>query len=404
MNRRDFLRKTSTATVAAFGLGPGLRGAPASPSSTLRLGLIGTGDRGSALLGEILALAKPHNVQVVALCDVWRKNREAAAAKVQAHQGAAPRAFSRYQELLELAELDAVTIATPDFGHGPILVAALEAGKDVYVEKPMSLDLALANRALELARAQARVVQAGTQRRSDPRQRGAAKALAAGVLGTLSRVSVAMNFNQPRWARAYQDCLAADVDWPAFLMHLPTRPFDARLLRRWHHSKECTNGLSGLWMSHYTDAVSQLTGAPYPASAVAHGGLYVWKDGREHTDTFHALLDYPEGFLFSWAMGLGNSAGVHFTVHGTLGTLDAERWTLSPEGGANTKLEAAPVVPEPCPSHMENWLTCLRSRERPSADIQCGHQHAVATIMAAAALETGRRQVYHPATRTVQAG
>jgi predicted dehydrogenase len=194
------------------------------------------------------------------------------------------------------------------------------------------------------------------------------------------------------------------VDWEAFLLHLPKRPFDAKLLRQWQLYWETSNGLPGLWMTHYADAVHLVTGAKYPASAVAHGGIYVWKDGRDHTDTFHALLDYPEGFLFDWGMGLGNSAGVRFTIHGTKGTMDLEKWTISPEGGRDSTIEAGPIPAEPNQSHMGNWLACLRSRQRPNADIEFGHQHAVATIMTAIALQTGRRQKYDPAKRTISSG
>jgi predicted dehydrogenase len=213
-----------------------------------------------------------------------------------------------------------------------------------------------------------------------------------------------MYFHEPRWARGVTDCQEADVDWEAFLLRLPKRPFDARLLRCWQLYRATSNGLPGLWMTHYADAVHMITGAKYPASAVAHGGIYVWKDGREHTDTFHALLDYPEGFLFDWGMGLGNSSGVHFSIHGTQGTIDLEKWTVSPEGGRNSSLQAGLIASEPNQSHMGNWLGCLRSRQQPNANIQLGHQHAVATIMAAQALETGRRQKYDPVTRTITAG
>jgi len=272
------------------------------------------------------------------------------------------------------------------------------------VEKPMTIELAAANAALDLARARGRIVQAGTQRRSDGHFRGAAGLLATGVLGQISRVTAEANFNEARWARRYDNCAAAEVDWNAFLLNLPERPFDPKLLRRWQLYRDCTNGLAGLWMTHYADAVSLLTGAKYPASAVAHGNIYVWKDGREHTDTFHALLDYPEGFLFSWGMGLGNSVAMSFTIHGTRGTMDIEKWTATPEVRGKSEVKPEPVPAEECPGHMENWLTCLRTRQRPAADIQFGHQHAVATIMAATALQTGHRQKYDPVQRTIFAG
>ena len=402
MNRRDFLKYTSTASAAVLSANALSARAQTGANERISIGVIGAGGRGTDLMTQINAVAKPQNVQITAVCDVWKKNLHTAATRIQSWFGAAPREFTRFGDLLALKDVDAVVIATPDFSHGPILVAALRAGKDVYVEKPMTIDLALATEALDLARANQRIVQAGTQYRSDGNYIGAAKLLATGALGTISRISTAMNFNEARWARSYADCQEADVDWEAYLLHLPKRAFEPRLLRRWQLSRDCTNGLSGLWMSHYADAIHFLTGAKYPRSAVAHGGTYVWRDGREHTDTFHALIDYPEGFLFDWGMGLGNAGGTHFTIHGTKGTIDLHAWTHSTEGGAQR--EPAKIIAERGPSHMENWLTCLRSRQRPAADIQFGHQHAVATIMAATALQTGQRQKYDPVQRVLVAG
>jgi hypothetical protein len=147
-----------------------------------------------------------------------------------------------------------------------------------------------------------------------------------------------------------------------------------------------------------------LTGAKYPDSAVALGGIYAWKDIREHPDTFHAVLEYPEGFLFEWGMGLGNGEGTRFSVNGAMGTIDLEKWTVSPSGGRRSTLQARKLEPLHSTSHMENWLECIRSRKTTNAPIQAGHQHAVATIMTARAFETGRRQRYNPTTRTISAG
>jgi predicted dehydrogenase len=275
----------------------------------------------------------------------------------------------------------------------------------------MALDVAEASEALDLARAGNRVVQAGTQYRSHGGYHAAARELAAGAVGTVSRVTAQANFNGARWARPFADCKAADVDWAAYLFNRPARPFDPKLLRRWQLYRDFTNGLPGLWMSHYADAVHLLTGAKYPSAAVALGGVYAWKDGREHADTVHAALDYPEGFLFDWGMGLGNAAGTHFRVHGTKGTLDLgtnyaspTEVTITPEGGPKASGSARKVSHDPSPDHMANWLECLRTRQRPRADIEYGHQHAIATILTAAALETGRRQRYDPARREVRPG
>jgi predicted dehydrogenase len=381
-----------------------LRGAPGA-NERIRLGMIGTGDRAQALLAEITKVAKRENVQVAAICDVWTKNREATAAKIEKAFGAAPRTFTKFEELLALKDVDAVTIATPDFSHAPILLAALEAGKDVYVEKPMSLDLDAANKALDLARAKRAVVQVGTQRRSEGKCIGAAKEIASGALGKISRVSVGMHFNHARWARAYDNCQETDVDWPAFLLGKGPRPFDAKLLRRWQLYRFCTNGIAGLWLPHYADLVGMLTGAKYPSRGVSLGGNFVWQDGREHSDTFHTVLEYPEGFLFDFAMSLGNTGGTHCTVHGTKATLDVEEGTITPEGGTKEKpVEVKKVGSVSVVSHMANWLQCLRSRERPVADIQFGQQHTVAVVLSGLAFETGLRHRYDATSRTVAPG
>ena len=403
VTRRDFLKQTSV-SAAALATSTWISRAQsgARANGRISIGMIGVGDRASSHVHELLALTEKQNVAITAVCDVWKKNREAAAATVARSCGREPRQFTRFNELLAWRDVDAVVIATPDFSHAPILIAAIEAGKDVYIEKPMTIDIAAANKALDLACANRRVVQAGTQRRSDGHFIAAAKCVGTGALGKLNRISAAMNVNQTRWMRRVDDCREADVDWEAFTLGTLKRSFDPRLLRCWQLFRDTSNGMPGLWMTHYADAVHMLTNAKYPSSAVSLGGNYVWKDGREHADTFHTLLEYPEGFLFDWSMGLGNSAGVHFTLHGTKGTLDAEKWTCSNDGAADAKpadIALTKISPERSVSHIENWLECLRSRARPNADIEFGHQHVVATVMAAVALETGRRQKWDPAKR-----
>jgi len=392
--RRHFLKQTSLG-AAALSLSPFvLRGAPGA-NDRISIGMIGTGDRAQAHVSDLLKNAKNHNIQVTAICDVWKKNRESTAAKIKKASGNEPRTFTKFQELLALNDVDAVVIATPDFGHTPIMLEALAVGKDVYVEKPMSLDLDLANKALALARAKERVVQVGTQRRSDGKHIAAAKEVASGALGKLSRISVAVHFNHARWARAYEDCKEADVDWPAFLMGKGTMPFDAKLLRRWQLYRYCTNGISGLWLPHYADLICFFSGAKYPSRAVSLGGNFIWKDGREHADTFQTILEYPEGFLFDFTMDLGNANGSRFLLHGTRGTLDVDNWTITPEGGTkSSKPEPKTIAALPATGHMENWLECIRSRKLPAADIQIGQQQTVAVVMSALASETGVRQQF----------
>lgn len=408
ISRRKFFIRGS-ASAAALGTSALIAQRAHGANERISIGVVGTGDRASAHIGDLQKLAKTHNVEITAICDVWKINLRRAAERIYKGFGKEPRQFTRFGDLVALSDVDAVVIATPDYAHTPVMIEALKAGKDVYVEKPMSQTVEEATEALDLARSKERIVQVGTQYRSSGLYRAAARQIATGILGKISRVSVAVCFNHARWARRYDDCKEPDVDWDAYLFNRPKAAFDPKLLRRWHLYRAFTNGLSGLWMSHAVDANCMLTGAKYPESAVAHGGIYVWKDDREHTDTFHALLAYPEGYLFSWAMSLGNAAGSHYSVHGTDATLDLGTSTgepntvvIQPEAGK--KGEIIKIKAEPTESHMGNWLECIRSRKMPNADIECGHQHAVATIMAAQALETGRRQKYDAEKRRILEG
>jgi predicted dehydrogenase len=412
ITRRSFLTAaTSTGAAAVLG-GASLARAASAPVASaatqaaganerLSIGLIGLGVRMSTHLPEIQKLAAEKNVEITALCDVWKVALNQRAEQVKKVSGKAPRTFTRFQDLLALKDVDAVVVATPDFSHMPIALAALRAGKDVYCEKPMSLSMAEANEALDIVRSKGRVVQVGTQHRSEGLYRAAAREIATGELGKITRINVSVNVNAPRWDRPFDDMKEADVDWDAYLLDLPKRPFDARRLRCWQLYKGCTNGMPGLWMTHYADAVNLLAGTKYPRGAIGLGGIYHWKD-REHPDTFAALVDYPEGFLFNWGMGLCNASGDLFTVHGTNGTLDVNKLTVTPEDTKDKKLEVRKLEREPNESHMGNWLDCLRTRKRPNADIDCGHQHAVTTIMCAEAFDSGRRQTYDAAKREIR--
>ena len=357
-------------------------------------------------MSEIQQFSGEQNVDITAVCDVWNVNLKKAADRVKQWFGAKPRTTTRFGELLALDDVDAVVIATPDFAHTPILIEALKAGKDVYVEKPMSMEITPAHEALHLARANSRVVQVGTQRRSDGKFETARRAIADGKLGRISRVSAAVCFNHPRWLRPFEDCKKKDVDWDAYLFNREKRPFDPKQIRRWNLYRDFSSGLSGLWMSHFADIVNKMTGATYPRTATANGGTYVWKDGREHCDTFCALLDYPEEYLFDWTMTLANGADNHFRIFGTEATLNVDRMEFTTAGGdgegkgPRAKLE----IDTPDEHHMANWLKCLRTREKPIADIVHGVEHSVAAMMAATALHTGQRQRYDTSTHTASVG
>ncbi|MFQ5503701.1 MAG: Gfo/Idh/MocA family protein [Planctomycetota bacterium] len=402
LNRRRFLRVSGTGLAAGL-VPPGLIGRGAG--ERIRVGIIGCGGRGGWVLGRLVKHRTEANVTVTALCDVWRPARERMATRVEKSFGTKPRLFARYQDLLALPDVDAVVITTPDFAHSPILTAVAEAGKDAYCEKPMATRIEDANQALLAVRKHRRVVQIGTQRRSDGRFIAASELLRSGLLGKVVEIDTAWHDNRPRWKRSFEDVKQDDLDWEAFLMGGPSRPFDPRRYRCWHLYRDYTVGTVGLLGSHLIDAATWLVGESYPTSATALGGTYLWKD-REHADTMECLWEYPSGFLLRYGTRLGNSArGPELTIRGSRGSFDTSSFEARPEGGGKGRLEkGVKVAAKPGVDHVRNWLDCIRSREDPNAPIEAGHAHSVATIMAYQAWLSGRRQLWDAAERRLRSG
>lgn len=402
MSRREFLAKSalSAATLAvssAVGFAPSrAHGA----NDRVSIGVIGAGGRGGGLMGEIHKIS---GVEITAVCDTWRVQRERVATQVNGWYGGACRMFSNYEDLLALDDIDGVIIATPDFAHARILADAVKAGKDAFCEKPMATELPDAIAALDAAKQSDRVIQIGTQRRSEGAWRGLAKVIQSGMLGTISRVEVGWNDCGPRWNRGFGDLKAEDVDWQRFLMGRPNRPFDPSQYRRWHFYREFTNGTIALLGSHYLDMVHYAMSEEFPSTVVANGGHYVWKDGREHEDTVYAIYDYPSGFACRYLSGLGNECESGMRIYGTNGMFNEHGWTITGTGGrgANAIKEAIKVQPEGGESHIGNWVECMRSRKTTTAPVETGYQHSVACIMGYQALVTGRKLKYLPVLRRI---
>jgi len=376
-------------------LAPAILSARAASGDPVRLGLIGAGGRGTYLLGEIAKCEEAS--RVVAVCDVWSEAREKAAATVEKMHGKRPALTSRYHELLANKDVEAVIVAAPDFTHSVILREAIQAGKDVYCEKPMGTDFAEAKAAYLAVKASKQVVQIGTQRRSDPGLMAVAKLMREGVIGKVTRADLQVHFQEPRWRRDYSHINPSQIDWGAFAFGR-NLICDLRHWREWQLFRQTSNGIPGLWMSHLIDLAAWFLDDPYPKSAVALGGIYLWHDGRQTQDVFQALLEYPKECLVSFSMSLTNSAGNRNLWFGTKGTLDGDTLKITGEGSSLPDRLTAPVEVQPVAveSHMANFLRCVRSRQTPRANIQAGFSHAVADCMAVKAYDTGKRVGFDP--------
>lgn len=401
MNRRQFVLAAPTAVMATRAAGANDR---------IRVAVIGCGNRG--LLGEVLQFHQECNVEVAAVCDTWRQQRETAAAKTEKATGRKPDEIIHYQEVLARPDVDAVLISTPDHQHCRQLSAAIRAHKDVYIEKPLAMDMRELIEAVDTVKRSDRVVQVGTQVRSwEPSVAGKAF-VASGGLGKIFKIEQSRNGFRPYWhqtgARHVEE---ADADWKAFLMHRKYRPWNADQYAGWYGYHEFSRGPHTGFMAHFADLVHYITGASYPLRVVAMGGIYRWKDARTAPDSIEVVLEYPEqGFLARYSTTFGTGANSFMKFFGTRGVMDATRWdkpwTLSgrgyPEPDHLPDDGTVPVAEST--HHMKNWFECMRSRQQPHAPIDAGFGHAVACIMADEAYIRGRRMVYHPSSRTIKEG
>ena len=430
MNRRTFIQNTAVVAAGTAALNTNalsydrILGA----NDRISLGHIGIGSRGSELDGMVAALKDKKNVEMTAVCDLWRHNREQAVATNQKYYGKAPRAFQHPEQLIAARDLDAIIISTPEHSHSLLLKQVADAGRDGYCEKPMGNVLEEVKAARDAVHAKNLIVQIGTQHRSEPYQIAVRDLIRGGALGDVSKYEIAWNYHGPRWRGRpeVKQIREQDTDWNAWLMNKPRRPFDPQLYFEFRLYKDFSSGIPDQWMSHGIDLVHYFMDEVYPASVVAHGGVFAWHDGRENPDTFQALLTYPNGFLVSYSTSFGNDAIGYSRIMGKKATLyntggeGSPRWQIVEEVGnheqdndvdkkRNSRYIQLPGDKELPPtgiadedlSHMTNWLDCLRSRKQPNATVQNGFSHSVACIMAARAYWTGKRLYFDSKTEQI---
>src|ERR1051325_2926079 len=286
---------------------------------------------------------------MIAVCDLWNVNRERAAKAAAEEYGRRPFSFQYLEDLLASKDLDAVIISTADFQHAPLLRLTAEAGKDAYCEKPMATGLSEAKAARDAVLSRKLIVQIGTQHRSDPYQAVVRDLVAKGALGSISKIEIVWNYHGPRWRGRPEvpQIRETDTDWRKWLLDRPYRPFDPRAYFEFRLYREFSSGIPDQWMSHAIDMVHHVTGDPFPLSAVAHGGIFAWPDGRENPDTFQALLEYPKGFLVSYSTSFGNDSDSFTRIMGDRATLinvggeGSQRWKMVEERGTH---ESNPFV------------------------------------------------------------
>ncbi len=394
--RRSFLLAAGTAVAGSVATG-----FPANEA--LHVGVIGSGGRARHLMQS---LVKVPNVRIAAVCDVWDVALDAG------KKLADPMASTtkKYQELLDRKDVHAVLIGSPDHWHVPLTVAACAAGKDVYVEKPLTHEIGEGKAVLDAQAKSKAVVQVGTQQRSMPHIAKARELVKAGKIGKVLKVRMSWNRNTDRVRRNPLGVDPKSVDWKTFLGGAREQPFDEYRFRNWRWFWDFGGGLFTDLMVHWVDVAHWVLDLTYPETAVSVGQHIAAKDVWETPDTVQTLLTYPGGVQMHYEGTFSNAnKGAHIEFLGTEASLyvDRGRFELVPE--RNKKVEPMQEVVATRPDwrgadfydrpdgellHLTNWVECVRSRKEPTAPVSAGVSAAAAAHLSNQALRTGQTAVW----------
>ncbi|HEX4810636.1 MAG TPA: Gfo/Idh/MocA family oxidoreductase [Bryobacteraceae bacterium] len=395
-NRRQYLKDLGLATMGGY-LATS-RGYAAN--ETITIGCIGTGGRAQMLMK---ALQKIPGARMAAVCDVWDKNL--AAGKALADPQAS--ATKEYREILDRKDIDAVLIGSPNHQHVPMMTAAVSAGKDVYVEKPLTHHLEEGPAALEARNRSNRIVQVGMQQRSMPQFQKGYELVKSGQLGQIRKVHLTWNRNAARGSVEY-DIDPSTVDWKAWLGNARPQPFDAYRFREWRWFWDFGGGVLDDLMVHYIDVAHWYLDVDHPEQAATIGAKYT-NERWETPDTAQTILEYPGAQVYfeSTFMNARNGAMLEFMGSEATLYLDRGRLEVLPERrrDAHNRNPAIPSEPEmqwvlgtgpkgadfyDQPDgellHLSNWLECVRSRKTPNAPVEAGISAASAAHLGNIAL------------------
>ena len=398
--RRSFIVSAGTAAAATVA-GSVARGFPAN--DTLHVGVIGSGGRARHLLRSF---PKLDNVRVTAVCDVW----DVALAEGLKMADSKAARTKKYQELLDNKDVNAVLIGSPDHWHVPLTVAACNAGKDVYVEKPLTHDLGEGRAVIDAQAKSKRVVQVGTQQRSMPHIARARELVKAGRIGKVLKVKMSWNRNTNRVQRFPLGVDPNSVDWKTFVGPAKDQPFDEYRFRNWRWFWDFGGGIFTDLMVHWVDVAHWVLDLSAPEKAVSVGEFFNAKGVWETPDTVQTLLTYPGPIQMYFEGTFSNARnGAHIEFQGTDATIYVDRGRLELIPERNKKVEPMKEIHGKTPDypgadfydqpdgellHLANWAECVRSRKEPTAPVAAGVAAAAAAHLANQAMRTGQTAVW----------
>jgi predicted dehydrogenase len=396
-SRRTFLRNSGLATASVPLFGAFVTSASVGANDKIRIGLIGCGGMGR---GDLATFLKFPEVQCPVVCDVDDAMIAKGIELVEKHAGTRPVAVKDFRRVLDRKDIDAVVIATPEHWHALPTVLACQAGKDVYVEKPLATSIAEGRAMVEAARRHNRVVQMGTQWRSGTHWREAVELVQSGKLGRVGLVR--------GWA--YHDWLGtigsppdapppSGVDYDLWLGPAAKRPFNPN---RFHFNFRCfwdyAGGLMTDWGVHLINIMLWAMGADDPKTICSTGGKFVLRDNSETPDTQVTLYEFPT-YTLIWehkvgvGVGLnGRPWGISFSGSEATLILNDGGWEVIPEARKKS-IEAlkAGGSGDARPAHVRDLLECMRSRQQPVENLEMGHHVSTVAHLGNIAFRSGGR-------------
>ncbi len=423
MDRRDFLKSASALSAATTAFAAkavkGGQGRVLGANDKINIGVIGVGGRGFYVASEFEKAGKrDNNCQIVAVCDVYEKRKKRAADRYKAE------GYLDWREVIARKDVDAVIVATPDHWHAPIALAAMDAGKDVYCEKPMCHTIAEVKRLVDTVKETKRVMQVGSQTTSGDQWHKAKKAIADGMLGKmlLSQGSYHRNSIEGEWNYTIEPNAGPDgkgedyLDWKMWLGSASKRSYDADRFFRFRKYWDYSGGIATDLFFHVVAPMNICWGeAQFPHKVMAGGGIYVFKEKREVPDTFHFMADYAKGHSLVLTSSMANSQHIPGLIRGHEGTLvmvEHGRFegfspflTMKPEtvGRENAKknisadykfgMEDVKIPVEDFSAmerHVDNFLKCIRTRETPTLNVEIAARAQVTITMAVESYRRGK--------------
>lgn len=407
-SRRAFLKSVATITAAGFAA-PHLLAADSGPgpNGKIHLGIIGCGGMGLANLG---ACSNQPDVVVTAACDVWKPRRDRV---VQQFKDTC-KGYADFREMLQQPDLDAVIIATPPHWHTLLAIAACEAGKDIYLQKPMTLHLAESFAIRNAVKRHNRISQIGTQIHASENYRRVVELIRSGNLGDIGAVRTfnVMNQSPDGVGHAQNPTMPPDIDWDLWCGPAPLCPFNP-ILAADAYNHGSWMAYSGGWTPgmapHIIDLPVWALDLGFPTVTTSTGGRYFLKDDGDAYDNHEVLWQYPK-LTMTWMSSLTNSYGFDFHgepkpqrrlgiyFHGSNGTLfsDYGMHKIVPEGDKMNGKQTPPKSIPPSPGHEREWLDCVKSRKQPSCSVFY-HVHVdVPIVLSLLSLKLGRSIRFDP--------